>query len=84
MLAGITTPTGKIFLNMLHFDLWEEPLMYFFWGLTGSYGGNYGPPSDYNFDVNNNDPTPVMDDTWLHDYNVPDRVEGPVAVTPTS
>ena len=35
MLAGITTPTGKIFLNMLHFDLWEEPLMYFFWGLTG-------------------------------------------------
>ena len=35
MLAGITTPTGKIFLNMLHFDLWDEPLMYLFWALTG-------------------------------------------------
>ena len=35
MLAGITTPTGKILLNMLHFDLYEEPLLYLFGALTG-------------------------------------------------
>ena len=30
---------------------------------------------NFNFDVNNANAVPVMDDTWLHDYNVPERVE---------
>jgi alpha-mannosidase len=47
-----------------------------FWGLTGSYGGNYGPPSGYNFDMNNDNAIPVQDDPRLHDYNVQARVDG--------
>jgi hypothetical protein len=33
-----------------------------FWGLTGSYGGNYGPPSGFNFDMFNDGAVPIMDD----------------------
>ena len=37
-----------------------------FWGLTGSYGGNYGAPSGFCFDVNCKDPKPVgMNNTAL-------------------
>lgn len=43
-----------------------------FWGLTGSYGGNYGAPGDnYFFEAGfNSNVEPVMDDPNLHGYNV--------------
>jgi len=44
-----------------------------FWGLTGSYGGNYGPPEGFCYDNFCSD-IPMMDDPTLTDYNVPDRV----------
>ena len=51
-----------------------------FWGLTGSYDGNYQPPDKFDFEncvVNSDDP--FADDPRLNDYNVPQRVEEFVA-----
>ena len=45
-----------------------------FWGLTGSYGGNYGPPNGFCFDGNMCSDEPMMDDENLYGYNVPNRV----------
>jgi alpha-mannosidase len=45
-----------------------------FWGLTGSYDGNYQPPTGFHFDVTENSAVPVMDDLLLHGYNVDQRV----------
>ncbi len=45
-----------------------------FWGLTGSYGGNYGAPDGFCFDSFCDTAEPVQDDTYLHDYNVDARV----------
>mmetsp|Transcript_3428 Transcript_3428/g.7967 ORF Transcript_3428/g.7967 Transcript_3428/m.7967 type:complete len:788 (+) Transcript_3428:97-2460(+) len=45
-----------------------------FWGLTGSYGGNYGPPEGLYFDSFRDDAVPVMDDAQLADFNVDERV----------
>ncbi|CAE7198223.1 unnamed protein product [Symbiodinium natans] len=45
-----------------------------FTGLTGEYGGNYGPPSGFDWDVGNSDET-IQDDPALEDYNVKSRVE---------
>mmetsp|Transcript_29052 Transcript_29052/g.54827 ORF Transcript_29052/g.54827 Transcript_29052/m.54827 type:complete len:1069 (-) Transcript_29052:93-3299(-) len=45
-----------------------------FWGLTGSYGGNYGPPEGFCFDANMCSDQPMMDDPSLEDYNVPEQV----------
>lgn len=44
-----------------------------FSGLTGEYGGNYGPPSGFNWNVNSND-EPIQDDPNLEDYNVESRI----------
>ena len=44
-----------------------------FWGLTGSYGGNYGAPDGFCFDSFCDTAEPVQDDTYLHDYNVAHR-----------
>ena len=44
-----------------------------FWGLTGSFGGNYGPPSGFCWDQFCSD-EPMMDDKELEDYNVDSRV----------
>eukprot|EP00520_Triparma_pacifica_P000419 CAMPEP_0118651598 /NCGR_PEP_ID=MMETSP0785-20121206/10870_1 /TAXON_ID=91992 /ORGANISM="Bolidomonas pacifica, Strain CCMP 1866" /LENGTH=1069 /DNA_ID=CAMNT_0006544059 /DNA_START=1283 /DNA_END=4492 /DNA_ORIENTATION=+ len=44
-----------------------------FWGLSGSYGGNYGPPSGFCFDNFCSD-EPMMDDPDLEDYNVDGKV----------
>jgi alpha-mannosidase len=49
-----------------------------FAGLTGEYGGNYGPPSGFNWDVNADD-EPVQDDSRLTNYNVKSRVDDFVA-----
>jgi len=43
-----------------------------FAGLTGEYGGNYGPPSGFNW---NGGDDPVVDDEMLFSYNVESRVE---------
>eukprot|EP00928_Gymnodinium_smaydae_P071618 TRINITY_DN55154_c0_g1_i1.p1 TRINITY_DN55154_c0_g1~~TRINITY_DN55154_c0_g1_i1.p1 ORF type:complete len:1000 (-),score=187.82 TRINITY_DN55154_c0_g1_i1:255-3206(-) len=45
-----------------------------FSGLTGSYGGNYGPPQGFDWDVRSDD-EPVQDDPSLNDYNVKSRVD---------
>jgi len=45
-----------------------------FSGLTGEYGGNYGPPSGFDWNVGSND-EPVQDDMDLKDYNVKSRVD---------
>jgi alpha-mannosidase len=44
-----------------------------FSGLTGSYGGNYGPPDGFDWNVGSND-EPVEDDSRLDTYNVQSRV----------
>lgn len=44
-----------------------------FWGLTGSYGGNYGPPGGFCFDNFCSD-EPMMDQEDLEDYNVDEKV----------
>jgi len=44
-----------------------------FWGLSGSYGGNYGPPEGFCFDNFCSD-EPMMDDLDLEDYNVDGKV----------
>jgi alpha-mannosidase len=49
-----------------------------FWGLSGSYGGNYGPPSGFCFDNFCSD-EPMMDDPDLEDYNVDVKVSDFVA-----
>ncbi len=49
-----------------------------FWGLSGSYGGNYGPPSGFCFDNFCSD-EPMMDDENLEDYNVDGKVADFVA-----
>jgi hypothetical protein len=45
-----------------------------FTGLTGEYGGNYGPPEGFNWDVLQND-EPIQDDENLEDYNVQSRLD---------
>ena len=50
-----------------------------FWGLTGSYGGNYGPPEGFDFDIRNKGVVPIMDDDRLPGYNVAERVDAFVA-----
>lgn len=45
-----------------------------FSGLTGEYGGNYGPPPGFNWDVGQSD-EPVQDDATLTNYNVKSRVD---------
>ncbi len=45
-----------------------------FWGLTGSYGGNYGNPDGFCFDGNMCSDQPMMDDPSLEGYNIPERV----------
>ena len=46
--------------------------------VTSEYGGNYGPPSGFNWDVSAND-EPVQDDPRLTHYNVKSRVDDFVA-----
>eukprot|EP00930_Biecheleria_cincta_P010286 TRINITY_DN1122_c3_g1_i1.p1 TRINITY_DN1122_c3_g1~~TRINITY_DN1122_c3_g1_i1.p1 ORF type:complete len:1002 (-),score=168.48 TRINITY_DN1122_c3_g1_i1:36-3041(-) len=46
-----------------------------FAGLTGSYGGNYGPPTGFNWDAVDGNDEPVQDDRNLKDYNVKSRVD---------
>mmetsp|Transcript_56397 Transcript_56397/g.134643 ORF Transcript_56397/g.134643 Transcript_56397/m.134643 type:complete len:987 (-) Transcript_56397:208-3168(-) len=50
-----------------------------FTGLTGEYGGNYGPPAGFDWDVTSSDET-IQDDPALEDYNVKSRVDDFVAV----
>ena len=45
-----------------------------FAGLTGEYGGNYGPPPGFDFHVSSSD-EPVEDNVNLETYNVPARVQ---------
>lgn len=45
-----------------------------FWSLTGEYGGNYGAPSGFDFDMFNSGAEPMMDDVNLHDYNIDQRI----------
>jgi len=45
-----------------------------FSGLTGEYGGNYGPPDGFSWDVFSND-EPVQDDRAVYGYNVKGRVD---------
>ena len=45
-----------------------------FTGLSGSYGGNYGPPSGFDWNCNSND-EPIEDNKYLKTYNVPSRIE---------
>lgn len=45
-----------------------------FSGLTGEYGGNYGPPEGFDWNEGSHD-QPVQDDRKLEDYNVKSRVE---------
>ena len=47
-----------------------------FSGLTGEYGGNYGPPAGFNWNGNDE---PVEANPDLSTYNVPSRVEAAVA-----
>ncbi len=49
-----------------------------FAGLSGSYGGNYGPPPGFDWDVYAQD-EPVEDNPALETYNVPARVDAFVA-----
>jgi alpha-mannosidase len=49
-----------------------------FSGLTGSYGGNYGPPDGFDWNVGSND-EPVEANQQLDTYNVPSRVNDFVA-----
>ena len=49
-----------------------------FAGLTGSYSGNYGPPSGFCWDIKCSD-EPVQDDARLDGYNVESRVADFVA-----
>jgi len=44
-----------------------------FWGLTGSFGGNYGPPDGFNWDQFGSD-EPMCDYEDLTQYNVGSRV----------
>ena len=44
-----------------------------FTGLTGSYGGNYGPPGGFCWDIKCSD-EPMQDDESLDTYNIPSRV----------
>jgi hypothetical protein len=37
-----------------------------FWGLTGEYSGNYYGPSNFDWDIGNNNAIPLMDDPNLH------------------
>ncbi|CAE7688933.1 unnamed protein product [Symbiodinium pilosum] len=50
-----------------------------FSGLTGEYGGNYGPPSGFDWDAFSSDET-IQDDPQLEDYNVKSRVDDFVKV----
>jgi len=45
-----------------------------FTGLTGEYGGNYGPPAGFNWDHSSND-EPIQDDPDLENYNVQSRID---------
>jgi alpha-mannosidase len=45
-----------------------------FAGLSGSYGGNYGPPSGFNFNVDSSD-EPIEDNEKLSTCNVKSRVD---------
>ena len=49
-----------------------------FAGLTGEYGGNYGPPDGFNWGHDSND-EPIEDNKNLSSYNVPARVNQFVA-----
>jgi len=51
-----------------------------FTGLTGEYGGNYGPPKGFEWDVTQSD-EPIQDDHDLEDYNVQSRIDDFVAVS---
>jgi alpha-mannosidase len=48
-------------------------------GLTGEYGGNYGPPSGFNFDAHNGNDEPVETNPKLKTFNVKTRVDQFVA-----
>lgn len=50
-----------------------------FSGLTGEYGGNYGPPKGFEWNVNEN-AEPIQDDPELDDYNVQSRIDEFVTV----
>ena len=45
-----------------------------FAGLTGEYGGNYGPPNGFNWGHDSND-EPIEDNKNLSSYNVPVRTD---------
>jgi len=45
-----------------------------FTGLTGSYHGNYGPPSGFNWDIFSSD-EPIQDNPALENYNVKSRID---------
>ncbi|CAE8731422.1 unnamed protein product [Polarella glacialis] len=45
-----------------------------FTGLTGSYQGNYGPPSGFNWDIFSSD-EPIQDNPALENYNVKSRID---------
>jgi hypothetical protein len=47
-----------------------------FTGLSGEYGGNYGPPAGFNWNGNDE---PVEDNKALETYNAPSRVEDFIA-----
>ena len=49
-----------------------------FTGLSGEYGGNYGPPAGFNWNVNSDDAV-IEDNEELTTYNVPSRVADAVA-----
>lgn len=49
-----------------------------FTGLTGEYGGNYGPPSGFSFRHDSTD-EPIEDNAKLSTYNLPTRVDQAVA-----
>ena len=49
-----------------------------FTGLSGEYGGNYGPPAGFNWNVNSDDAV-IEDNKELTTYNVPSRVADAVA-----
>lgn len=50
------------------------PEVQVFAGLTGSYGGNYGPPPLLNWNIDSTD-EPIQDDLELAGYNVQSRVD---------
>lgn len=49
-----------------------------FSGLTGECGGNYGPPTGFDWDIFSSD-EPIQDDERLHGHNVKSRVDEFVA-----